>query len=44
MFSLTRKDFIVLLSFSFSAGIKCLSLNDEPCTLRSNFIGLNPIV
>ena len=44
MFSRTRQVFIVLLSFSFSASTKCLLLNDEPCTLRSTLIELNPIV
>ena len=38
--------FIVLLSFSESLArerTKCLSLNDEPCIIRSTLIDLNPV-
>ena len=38
--------FIVLLSFSESLArdrTKCLSLNDEPCMVRSTLIDLNPV-
>ena len=38
--------FILLLSFSESLArdrTKCLSLNDEPCIIRSTLIDLNPV-
>ena len=43
MFSLTKETFIVLLSFSSSLAIKCLSLNDEPCMITPTPINLNPV-
>ena len=39
---LTHK-FIVLLSFSRSLETKCVSLNNEPCMIRSFLIDLNPV-
>ena len=41
MFSLIKQVCIVLLSFSESLAIKCLSLNDEPCMVT--LIDLNPV-
>ena len=38
--------FIVLLSFSGSLArdrIKCLFLNDDPCTIRPNDVDMNPV-
>ena len=35
--------FIILLSFSSSLATKCVSLNDEPCIVRSTIIDLNPV-
>ena len=51
MFSLIKQVFILLLSFSgsltrvakVSNRTKCLLLNDEPWTVRSTVIYLNPI-
>ena len=43
MFSLIKQVFIVLLSFSKSLAIKCVSLNNEPCTIRPFLIDLNPV-
>ena len=43
MFSLIKQLFIVLLSFSSSLKTKCLSLNDESCTVRPILIDLNPL-
>ena len=43
MFSLIKHVFIVLLDFSSSLATKCLSLNDEPCTVRPALIDLNLI-
>ena len=46
MFSLIKQMFIVLLSFSESLAqdqTKCLSLNDEPCTVRPTVIDFNPV-
>ena len=42
MFSLIKQVFIVLLSFSKSLAIKCVSLNNEPCMIRPTLIDLNP--
>ena len=38
--------FILLLSFSKSLArdqTKCLFLNDKPCVVRPNIIGMNPV-
>ena len=35
--------FNVLLSFSNSLTKNCVSLNDEPCMIRSTIIDLNPV-
>ena len=35
--------FNVLLSFSSSLTTNCVSLNDEPCMIRSPIIDLNPV-
>ena len=43
MLSLIKQVFMVLLSFSESLGTKRVSLNDEPCMLRSTVIDFNPI-
>ena len=43
MFSLIKKVFIVLLSFSESLTIKYLSLNDEPGMVRPNLMDVNPV-
>ena len=43
MFSLIKQVFTVLLSFSSSLAIKCVSLNDEPCVIRSTLNDLNPV-
>ena len=51
MFSLIKQEFIVLLSFSSSLAhigkvsdrTKCLSLNDEPCMVRTALIDLDPV-
>ena len=43
MFSLNKQVFIVLLSFSESLAIKCVSLNNEPCQVRQTLIDLNPV-
>ena len=42
MFRLIKQVFIVLLSFSGSSESKCVSLNNEPCTIRPTLINLNP--
>ena len=42
MFRLIKQVFIVLLSFSGSLESKCVSLNNEPCTIRPTLINLNP--
>ena len=34
--------FIILLSLNVSLRNECVSLNDEPCMVRPNFIDLNP--
>ena len=41
MFSLIKKLYIVILSFSSSLATKCVSLNDEPCMIRLTLIDLN---
>ena len=41
MSSLIKQVLILLLSFSSSLAIKCLSLNDEPCMVRPTLIELN---
>ena len=41
MSSLIKQVLILLLSFSSSLAIKCLSLNDEPCMVRPTLIDLN---
>ena len=41
MFSFIKQVLIVLLSFSESLAIKCLSLNDESCMVRPSLIDLN---
>ena len=43
MFSLIKLVFIVLLSFSSSLATKCVSLNVEPCMVRSTLFDLNPV-
>ena len=43
MFSVIKQVFIILLSFSSSLATKCVSLNDEPCIVRSTIIDLNPV-
>ena len=46
MFSLIKKVFIVLLSFSEFLSrdrTKCLFLNDEPCMVRPTLLDLNPV-
>ena len=51
MFSLIKQEFFVLLSFSSSLAhivkvsdrTKCLSLNDEPCMVRTTLIDLDPV-
>ena len=43
MLSLIKHVSIVLLDFSSSLATKCMSLNDEPCTVRTTLIDLNPI-
>ena len=43
MFSIIKQVFIVLLSFTESLAIKCVSLNNEPCMVRHTLINLNPI-
>ena len=43
MFSVIKQVFIILLSFSNSLATKCVSLNDEPCIVRSTIIDLNPV-
>ena len=41
MFRLIKQVFIVLLSFSGSLESKCVSLNNEPCTISPTLINLN---
>ena len=41
MSKLFRKVFIGLLCFRRSSAIKCVSLNNEPCMIRPNFIDLS---
>ena len=41
MFSLIKRVFIVLLSFSESLAKKYLFLNDEPCMVRPTLIDVN---
>ena len=43
MFSVIKQVFIILLSFSSFLATKCVSLNDEPCIVRSTIIDLNPV-
>ena len=46
MLGLIKQVFMILLSFSSSLArdrTKCLSLNDEPCIVRSIRIDLNPV-
>ena len=43
MFSVIKQVFIILVSFSSSLATKCVSLNDEPCIVRSTIIDLNPV-
>ena len=43
MFSVIKQEFIILLSISSSLATKCVSLNDEPCIVRSTIIDLNPV-
>ena len=43
MFSVIKQVFIILLSFSSSLATKYVSLNDEPCIVRSTIIDLNPV-
>ena len=43
MFSVIKQVFMILLSFSSSLATKCVSLNDEPCIVRSTIIDLNPV-
>ena len=43
MFSVIKQVFIILLSFSSSLATNCVSLNDEPCIVRSTIIDLNPV-
>ena len=43
MFSLIKKVFIVLLSFSSSLATKYESLNDQACMIRPTLIDLSPI-
>ena len=42
MFSLIKQVFVVLLNFSESLATKSISLNGEPCMVRSFFIDLSP--
>ena len=35
--------FMALLSFSVSLATKCVSLNNDPCTIRLTLIGLHPV-
>ena len=43
MFSLIRQVFIILLSFDKFLTNKCVSLNHEPCMVKTTFIDLNPV-
>ena len=43
MFSVIEQVFIGLLRFRESLATKCVSLNDEPCMVRSTLIDLNPV-
>ena len=43
MFSLVRQVFIILLSFDKFLTNKCVSLNHEPCMVKTTFIDLNPV-
>ena len=43
IFSLIKRVFIILLSFSESLASKCVSLNDETCMVRLTLIDLNPV-
>ena len=43
MFGLIKKVSIVLLIFSRSIATKYVSLNNEPCMIRSTLIDLNPV-
>ena len=42
MLKFIKQAFIALLSFNWSLATECISLNDEPCLVRSNLIDLNP--
>ena len=43
MFSLVKQMFVVLLSFISSLATKCLSLDNEPCMVRSAVFNLNHV-
>ena len=43
MYSLIKQVFIILLNFSKSLITKCVSLKDEPCTVRPTLTDLNPV-
>ena len=43
MFSLIKRVFIVLLSFSESLATNRLFSNDEPCMVRATIIDMNPV-
>ena len=42
MFSLIKQVFMVLFAFGSSLPTKFFSLNDDPCTVRSALIDLDP--
>ena len=42
MLSLIKQVFTALLSFSECLATKCMSLNNEPCMVRTTVIDLNP--
>ena len=43
MLRLIKQVFNVLLTFSWSLTIKCMSLNNETYMIRPTFIDLNPV-
>ena len=43
MFAFIKKMFIGLLSFGSSLATKCVSINNEPCMIRSALIDWNPV-
>ena len=43
MFRLIKQVFVALLSLSGSLATKCMSLNNEPCTIRPTLIDFNHI-